>query len=284
MCATDTYQGRSVAAMARRYKTGVLRSSRICIGLTYRHIQIFLLLSILVSILCKEAYVRILIIEDEKKIADFIKRGLKEEGYAVDTARDGEEGLFLATTNEYDAIVLDLMLPKMDGLSLCRRVREKDVSTPLIMLTAKDRVEDKVTGLDSGADDYLTKPFAFEELLARIRALLRKKDSRAAAQLQIADLELDLLTHKVTRQDKEISLTSKEFALLEYLMRNKGRVVTRTMISEHVWDINFDTDTNVIDVYINYVRNKIDHGYKKKLIHTIRGRGYILTDEPLALA
>lgn len=221
---------------------------------------------------------RILIIEDEKKIAEFIKRGLKEEGYSVDLAYDGEEGFFLAANNEYDLIVLDLMLPKIDGISVCRRLREKKATTCVLMLTARDTVKDKVNGLDSGADDYLTKPFAFEELMARIRALLRKKNSETTTKLQVADLVLDLLTHRVTRADKEIILTSKEYALLEYLMRNADTVVTRTMISEHVWDINFDTFTNVIDVYINYLRNKIDYEQKNKLIHTIRGRGYVLRE------
>jgi len=219
---------------------------------------------------------RVLIIEDEKKISNFIKRGLKEEGYAVDAAYEGEEGYFLAKTNEYDLIVLDIILPKMDGITLCRKLREGKVNTPVLILTARDTVRDKVTGLDAGADDYLTKPFAFEEFLARIRVLLRKKDLPEATKLAVEDLELDLLTHKVTRQSKEIALTSKEYALLEYLMRNAGTVVTRTMISEHVWDVNFDTFTNVIDVYISYLRNKIDSNYKKKLIHTLRGRGYIL--------
>ena len=219
---------------------------------------------------------RILVIEDEKKIADFIKRGLKEEGYAVDLAIDGENGLFLATTNDYDLILLDLMLPKIDGITVCKRLREEKNPSPIIMLTAKDALKDKVTGLDAGADDYLTKPFAFEELLARIRAILRKKGERQATKLEVDDLSLDLYTHKVTRSGKEIELTSKEYTLLEYLMRNAGKVVTRTMISEHVWDIDFDTFTNVIDVYINYLRNKIDSGAKKKLIQTVRGRGYIL--------
>lgn len=219
---------------------------------------------------------RILVIEDEKKIADFVKRGLKEEGYAVDIAYDGEQGYFLAKTNDYDVILLDLMLPKIDGITLCKRLKEEKVASPVIMLTAKDTVKDKVRGLDSGADDYLTKPFDFEELLARIRAILRKKDSGAATKLQVEDLVLDLVTHGVIRAGKEIELTAKEYALLEYLMRNAGTIVTRTMISEHVWDIDFDSFTNVIDVYINYLRNKIDTGYKKKLIHTIRGRGYVL--------
>lgn len=222
---------------------------------------------------------RILVVEDEKKIADFIKRGLKEEGYAVDVAGDGEEGLFLAKTNDYDLVLLDLMLPKIGGLVLCKKLKTSDVKTPVIMLTAKDTVKDKVMGLDSGADDYLTKPFAFEELLARIRAILRKQDSQAPTKLTIADLSLDLITHKVTRGSKEIQLTTKEYSLLEYLMRNKGVIVTRTMISEHVWDIDFDTFTNVIDVYINYLRNKIDSDFDNKLIHTVRGRGYILKEE-----
>lgn len=219
---------------------------------------------------------RILVIEDEAKIAQFIKRGLKEEGYAVDVANDGEEGHFLLSSNEYDAIILDLMLPKIDGLTLCRTLRKEGNQTPIIMLTAKDTVKDKVKGLDSGADDYLPKPFAFEELLARVRVLLRKKDSRVQTQLKVEDLSLDLLTHKVTRGDREIDLTVKEYALLEYLMRNAGNIVTRTMISEHVWDINFDTFTNVIDVYINYLRNKIDSDFADKMIHTVRGKGYLL--------
>ncbi len=222
---------------------------------------------------------RILVIEDEKKIADFIKRGLKEEGYAVDVSPDGENGLFLARTNDYDLILLDLMLPKVDGLAICKKLREEKMQAPIIMLTAKDAVKDKVTGLDAGADDYLTKPFAFDELLARIRAILRKKsEQKQASKLQIGDLVIDLYTHEVTRAGKSIELTSKEFALLEYLMRNAGKVVTRTMISEHVWDIDFDTFTNVIDVYINYLRNKIDSDSKRKLIQTVRGRGYIIKE------
>ncbi|MCX5656645.1 MAG: response regulator transcription factor [Candidatus Omnitrophica bacterium] len=221
---------------------------------------------------------RILIVEDEQKIANFLKRGLKEEGYAIDVASDGEEGHFLATTEEYDLIILDLMIPKIDGIGLCKKLREDKITAPIIILTVKDAVRDKVIGLDAGADDYLTKPFVFEELLARIRANLRKKDAGVTTKLQVGDLTLDLLIHKVMRGDKEIILTTKEYTLLEYLMRNAGTVVTRTMISEHVWDVNFDTFTNVIDVYINYLRNKVDHGYKKKLIHTLRGRGYILKE------
>jgi len=220
---------------------------------------------------------RILVVEDEKKIASFIRRGLKEEGYAVDVALDGEEGYRLICENDYDVILLDLMLPKLDGLTLCRQVRQDGVQTPIIMLTAKSAVADKVTGLDAGANDYLTKPFAFEELLARIRVVLRPM-GQPPTKLQVADLSLDLLTHTVTRNGREIPLSAKEFALLEYLMRNAGTVVSRTMIYEHVWDIDFDTSTNVIDVYINYLRNKIDAGFEKKLIHTVRGRGYMLKD------
>jgi heavy metal response regulator len=220
---------------------------------------------------------RILVVEDEKKIAGFIKRGLKEEGYAVDVATDGDEGYELASVNDYDLIILDIMLPKCDGVTLCKKLRSDRVETPVIMLTAKTSVQDKVTGLDAGANDYLTKPFAFEELLARMRVLLRRT-VQPATRLQVADLALDLLSHKVTRADRDIILSSREFALLEYLMRNAGAVVTRTMISEHVWDIDFDTSTNVIDVYINYLRNKIDADFDKKLIQTIRGRGYMLKE------
>mgnify|MGYP001567619799 CR=1 FL=1 len=221
---------------------------------------------------------RILIIEDEKKIADFIRRGLKEEGYAADVAYDGEDGHFRAKTSPYDLIILDLMLPKMDGITLCKKLRSEKITTPILMLTAKSEVKDKVTGLDSGADDYIAKPFAFEELLARIRALLRKSESGTSTRLKLDDLELDLVTHKVTRAGREINLTSKEYALLEYMMRNPGAIVTRTMISEHVWNADFDTFTNVIDVYVNYLRNKIDAPFKKKLIQTIRGRGYIIKE------
>jgi len=219
---------------------------------------------------------RVLVVEDELKIAQFIKRGLKEEGYAADIASDGEQGDFFLSSNDYDLIILDLMLPKMDGLTLCRKLRKEGKHTPIIMLTAKDTVKDKVKGLDSGADDYLSKPFAFEELLARIRVLLRKKDSQVVTQLKVNDLNMDLLTQKVTRAGRAIELTVKEYALLEYLMRNAGNIITRTMISEHVWDINFDTMTNVIDVYINYLRNKIDSGFEDKMIHTVRGKGYLL--------
>jgi len=205
-----------------------------------------------------------------------LKNGLKEEGYAVDDAFDGQSGFDLAVENEYDIIILDLMLPGLDGITLCKKLREQGNHTPILMLTAREAVKDRVIGLDSGADDYMTKPFAFEELLARIRVILRKRPVTQELKLEIGDLVLDLITHKVRRGGDEIELTTKEYALLEFLMRNAGTIVTRTMISEHVWDINFETFTNVIDVYINYLRNKIDRDHDEKLIHTVRGRGYVL--------
>ncbi len=221
---------------------------------------------------------RILVVEDEKHIASFIKQGLKEEGYAVDVAHDGQEGYFLAGTEKYDLIVLDIMLPKIDGITICKNLRKDKITTPILILTAKDVVEDKVIGLDAGAEDYLTKPFAFKEFLARIRVLLRRKETLVSPKLQAADLVMDLLSHKVTRAGKEILLTTKEFLLLEYLMRRRGEVVSRTDISEHVWDIHFDTSTNIIDVHIHELRHKIDHGHKKELICTVRGRGYMIKD------
>jgi heavy metal response regulator len=219
---------------------------------------------------------RILIVEDEKKVAGFIKKGLEEETYAVDVAYDGEEGFHLADMNQYDMIILDLMLPKMDGLEVLTRLRDKRVSTPILLLTAKDAVEDKVTGLNKGADDYLTKPFAFSELLARIRSLLRRGQAETQTELKVGDLILDMVSHKVSRNGEEIELTGKEYSLLEYFMRNEGKVLTRTMIAEHVWDYNFDTFTNVIDVYVNHLRKKIDKKYPAKLLHTLRGVGYVM--------
>ena len=222
---------------------------------------------------------RILVIEDEKKVATFIKKGLVEEHYAVDTAFDGEEGLYLSEINDYDLIVLDLMIPKIDGFGVLKKIRERKDNVPILVLTAKDSVEDTVRGLDAGCDDYLTKPFAFAELLARIRALLRRDKKEKESVLRIADLSLSIVTHKVMRQGKEIELTSKEYALLEYFMRNPEKVLTRTMISEHVWDYHFDSNTNVIDVYVNYLRKKIDKDFDPKLIHTIRGIGYMMKKE-----
>lgn len=222
---------------------------------------------------------RILVVEDEKKVASFLKKGLEEEYYAVDCAYDGEEALFMAETNEYDLMLLDIMLPKIDGLEVLKGVRDKGLTLPVLMLTAKDSVEDVVKGLDAGGDDYLTKPFAFAELLARVRALLRRKEREPAGELRVADLVLDPATHTVSREGQEIDLTAKEYALLEYLMRHVNRVVTRTMISEHVWDYHFDPLTNVIDVYINHLRKKIDLNSSQRLIHTIRGVGYMLQDK-----
>ncbi|MBT0664843.1 response regulator transcription factor [Geobacter pelophilus] len=222
---------------------------------------------------------RILVVEDEKKVSSFIKRGLEEEKYEVDTAFDGEEGLKMALDRPYEVVILDWMLPKQDGLSVLKELRAQKRSTPVLMLTAKDTVEDIVAGLDSGSDDYLTKPFAFAELLARVRALLRRSEMDRGAELRFADLRIDPVTHKVWRGDKEIDLTAKEYALLEYFMRNPNQVLTRTMIADHVWDYTFDSFTNIIDVYVNYLRKKIDREADKKLIHTVRGVGYILKEE-----
>ena len=222
---------------------------------------------------------RILVVEDEKKVASFLKKGLEEEFYAVDCAYDGEEALFMTEANEYDLILLDIMLPKIDGLEVLKGVRDKGLTVPVLMLTAKDSVEDVVKGLDAGGDDYLTKPFAFAELLARVRALLRRKEREPTGQLRVADLVLDPAAHTVSRGGQEIDLTAKEYALLEYLMRHVNRVVTRTMISEHVWDYHFDPLTNVIDVYVNHLRKKIDLDSSPRLIHTIRGVGYMLQDK-----
>ena len=221
---------------------------------------------------------RILIVEDEKKVSAFIKKGLEEETYAVDIAPDGEEGLLLGEQNQYDLIILDLMLPKINGLEVLSTLRGRKIETPILLLTAKDSVEDKVTGLNQGADDYLTKPFAFSELLARIRVLLRRGKADVQTKLEIADLTLDLVSHKVIRENHDIELTGKEYSLLEYFLRNQGKVLTRTMIAEHVWDYNFDTFTNVIDVYVNHLRKKIDKNYSQKLLHTLRGVGYIMKE------
>ncbi|HWA07557.1 MAG TPA: response regulator transcription factor [Ignavibacteria bacterium] len=222
---------------------------------------------------------RILVIEDEKKVSDFIKKGLEEQAYVVDTAPDGTEGERLAGYNEYDTIVLDVLLPKQDGWQTCRNIRQNGVKTPILMLTSLGETEDKVKGLDLGADDYLTKPFAFDEFLARIRALIRRSGSGETTHFTLADLELDLLERKAMRAGKEIQLTQKEFALLEYLLRNKKKVMTRTQISEHVWGIDFDTGSNVVDSYIKMLRKKIDKDFSPQLIHTIVGVGYVMREE-----
>jgi heavy metal response regulator len=219
---------------------------------------------------------KILIVEDERKVANFVKKGLQEEGYAVDLASDGEDGLKMALGTSHDLIILDIYLPKLDGLSALRRIRDEKVTTPVLLLTVRATIEDKVLGLDSGADDYLTKPFAFEELLARVRALLRRRSEIGTNILKFNDLTLDLASHTAMRADKKIELSIKEFALLEYFMRNPERVLTRTMILNHVWNYDFDNESNVIDVYVNYLRKKIDTPNKGKLIHTVRGAGYVL--------
>jgi DNA-binding response OmpR family regulator len=221
---------------------------------------------------------RILLVEDEKNMASFIKRGLEEERYVVDVAHNGEKALFLAETNPYDLIILDIILPDTTGFSICKDLRARKIDTFILMLTALDDVKDKVMGLETGADDYLGKPFDFDELLARVAALLRRKRLDKNPILKVADLELNQLTHKVARAKSEISLTSKEYGLLEYLMLNANHVVTRTAISEHVWNEDFDSLTNVIDVFINRLRNKIDRDFKKKLIHSLRGTGYMLKE------
>jgi len=219
---------------------------------------------------------RILVVEDDRKVASFIRKGLMEEGYAVDVAPEGETGLAMGLDRLHDLIILDVMLPGTPGFQVVRELRQAKVATPVLLLTAREAVEDRVQGLDAGADDYLTKPFAFAELLARIRALLRRGATAQAPVLRLADLTLDPAKRTLKRGGEVISLTNREFALVEYFMRNPGRVLTRTMIAEHVWDYSFDSDTNVIDVYVNYLRKKIDAGRARKLIHTVRGVGYVL--------
>lgn len=221
---------------------------------------------------------RILVVEDEKTLASNLKKGLSEEGYSADVAYDGEEGGFMAETEPYDLIILDIMLPKVDGITVLKNLRKSKIKTPVLMLTARDTVTDKIKGLDAGADDYLTKPFDFEELLARVRALLRRKGEIETALITLGDLEIDTASHQVKRGGKDIPLSAREYALLEYLAYNKGKVVTRTNISEQIYEYDFDLDSNIIDVYINFLRNKIDKGFEKKLIHTVRGAGYILKE------
>jgi len=219
---------------------------------------------------------RVLVVEDDRKVASFIRKGLMEEGYAVDVAPEGETGLAMGLDRLHDIIILDVMLPGKPGFQVVRELRQAKVATPVLLLTAREAVEDRVQGLDAGADDYLTKPFAFAELLARMRALLRRGATAQAPLLRLADLTLDPARRTVKRGEEVISLTNREFALVEYFMRNPGRVLTRTMIAAHVWDYSFDSDTNVIDVYVNYLRKKIDAGRERKLINTVRGVGYVL--------
>jgi DNA-binding response OmpR family regulator len=219
---------------------------------------------------------RVLVVEDARPMAEALAKGLREQGYAVDVAMDGEAALLQAEINQYDAIVLDVMLPRHDGFAICRALRGRGVSVPILMLTARDAVEDRVAGLDSGADDYLTKPFAFKELLARLRALLRRHVEVRPPQLQLADLTMDIAGQEVMRGGRVIRLTAKEYALLEFLMLHAGEVVSRERISEHVWDEHFDPFSNLIEVYIQRLRKKIDEGEQVKLIHTRRGAGYLL--------
>ena len=220
---------------------------------------------------------KILLVEDEPKVASFIKKGLEEQTYIVDLAYDGLMGKKLALSNEYDIIILDVILPSISGIELCKEIRKSNTSVPVLLLTALGTTEDKVIGLDAGADDYLTKPFKFMELLARIRALTRRKSNQTTPTiLTIADLEMDTGSKIVKRNSKIINLTAREFFLLEFFLKNKGIVLSRAVIAENIWEISFDTGTNIVDVYINYLRNKIDKGFSPKLIHTIIGMGYVL--------
>ena len=222
---------------------------------------------------------RILVIEDERKVAQFLKKGLQAESYSVDVAHDGVEGSFLARTEQYDAIILDLMLPKKNGFDVVKEIRSEGVRCPVLMLTAKSDVSDRVAGLNLGADDYLPKPFSFSEVLARVRALVRRSGAESQGSvLSIADLSVDVLTRTVRRGAATINLTAKEFQLLEYLLRNKGRVLSRVILTEHIWDMNFDSETNIVDALVNRLRRKLDDEFPVKLIHTVRGVGYVLRE------
>ena len=222
---------------------------------------------------------RLLVIEDEPSLLKIIDKRLKEEGYSVDTAKNGREGENFIYSADYDCIILDIMIPFIDGLTLLRKIRAKKVTTPVLLLTAKDSIDDRVVGLDTGADDYLVKPFSFDELLARVRALLRRQKEKRDLILSVGDLQLDTLTREVKRGEKSIELTAKEYSMLEYFLRNKNRVLTRSQIAEHVWDYDFDYNSNIVEVYIRYLRRKIDEDFKNKLLHTIRGGGYMIKDK-----
>jgi DNA-binding response OmpR family regulator len=219
---------------------------------------------------------RILVIEDEKRLAAILKKGLEESGFIVDVALDGEDGLFMAEAYPYDAVLLDILLPKVDGLTVLKTLRAKTIGVPVLMLTAKGELEDRVRGLNLGADDYLIKPFDFSELLARLNTVIRRSMGKASPIIVIDDLSLDMNAKTVTRSGKEINLSAKEYNLLEYLALNSGRVISRTELTEHLYDTEFDLDSNIIDVYVNYLRNKIDKGYDRQLVVTVRGVGYVL--------
>lgn len=219
---------------------------------------------------------RILVIEDEPSLLKIISKRLKEEGYSVDIAKNGREGDDFINSAEYDCMIIDIMLPMIDGLTLLRKLRAKKITTPVLLLTARDSIDDKVIGLDSGADDYLTKPFSFDELLARIRVLIRRKTDTKETVLTLGDLSIDTISREVKRGQRVIELTSKEYSILEYFLRNKNRVLTKTQIAEHVWNYDFEYSSNIVEVYVRYLRRKIDDQYDEKLIHTIRGGGYII--------
>jgi two-component system, OmpR family, response regulator len=230
------------------------------------------------------ATMRALVVEDESKMAALLRRGLQEEGFAVDIAANGEDGSWMGAENDYDVILLDVMLPDVDGFEVCRRLRAADRWAPILMLTARDGLQDRVAGLDAGADDYLTKPFSFDELLARVRALLRRGPSERPPVLTVGDLVLDPATRRVSRGDREIELTPKEFGLLDLFLRHPGEALSRTRILEHVWDFAYDGDSNVVDVYVRYLREKVDRPFGRRSIETVRGVGYRLREEPHAAA